>query len=86
MLEQTQEVCDAFYLACYLGKVCEPCWLLGSQFGGHGNIGLPVFVHFSQFIDEFLDEGNIETLSEQFQNLLKHMQKRRCELFEFQLQ
>ena len=43
-------------------------------------------LHLSQLVNQFLDQSYVETLSQQLQYLAEHMQERRSELFELQLQ
>ena len=47
-------------------------------------IGLQFFglLHFSEFIDEFLDEGDVEALGEKLKYFLEHMKERRRKPFE----
>jgi hypothetical protein len=59
------------------------CWQGFTLIRSFGLFGL---LHFSQLIYKFLNEGNVKTLSQQLQNLSKHVEERRSELFEIELQ
>lgn len=85
MFEEPQEVGDALDFGGNLGVVGEFLlgWVLDARCGQLLLLGL---VHLTQLVHQLLDQCQVETLGQQFQDLLEHMQERWGELLEIQLQ
>ena len=74
MLEKPQEIGDALDLVGDLGVVqlFHPRHYGRQGAVGCGGLSLLVTVHFSKLVDQFLDQGDVEALGKEFEDLLEH--------------